>query len=253
MSLKNKSKEYYKEKFDELFDSGLPIIDYVTEEEFEASDGEIFEQCYADTPERRTFPKFWFVSNYGNLISVGEKRLVWVHKIPRNDNKRFSYKYMIKDNEDKRVVKNIELHNLVGLVFGSESFGRATELIKEKGVQAFGVNNLEELKAQGHHIDGECGNNEPENIKFVTDKVHTLFDSIPDIDSKEEDEFKFMKKFGKLMSEENPNAITILLPGQTFKNGKWHSDKSVDIFSTKQITLSANAYRELMSLIKEVI
>ena len=244
-----KTKEYYYDKFQELFDSGLPIIDGVTNEKFEAKEGEVFRQCYADIPERRTFPKYWFVSNYGNLISVKEKKLVWVHKIPREDLRHYTYKYFITIGEEK-VIKNIQLHNLVGLVFGSESFGKATELLKEKGVYAYGVKNSKEDRTQGHHIDGDSTNNKPENIKFVTDKVHSLLDSVPSIEATEEKQNNFIEKFGNLMKEENPNAITILLPGQTFKNGEWVVDKSSDITSTRKIYVTENFIRELQSMIQ---
>ena len=250
MSLKLKTKDYYYDKFQELFNSGLPIIDGVTDEVFEAAEGEIFNQCYADTPERNTFPYYWFVSNYANLISVGENKLMWVHKNQRENSGKFSYKYTIPTGKDTSMTKNIEGHNLAWLVHGAEAYGLAEQKIKDEGVFAFGIRTGEGLNVQGHHIDGNDTNNVPANGKFVTARVHTLFDSIPKPDATAEEQYKFMEKFGKIAKTENPNSITILFPGHTFKNGEWVIDKSNDITSTKEIYVTENFIRELQSMIK---
>ena len=245
-----KSKKYYKNKFDELFNSGTPIIDQVTGEELILQEGETFRQCYADTPKRNTFPKQWFVSKQGNLISVVGNKLIWVHKIPREKGSQYTYKYCLHTGEE-RVTKNVQLHNLVGLVFGSESFGKATELLNDKGVYAFGVCNPKEDVVQGHHIDGDPTNSNPNNIKFLTDKTHTLFNSGPGIEATEEKQFRFMQRFGKLMETENPDTITVYFPGQTYnkKRDKWESDKSNDIHSTRKILVTQNFIRDLQSMI----
>lgn len=246
------SKEYYYDKFNELFNSGDPIMDNTTKETFDAAEGEIFKQCYADTPERRTFPVYWFVSNRGNLISVRDDKLVLIHKNKRPTSGKYSYKYVISEDTDESVLKNIELHNLVGLVFGSDSYGMAAQKIKDDGVYAFGVRSKEGTNIQGHHRDGNDTNNDPSNIEFMTDRVHTLFDSVPKPEAPEQDVLAFMKKFGDVASAECPDAITVYLPGQTYnaKTGRWETDKSNDIVATKSITVTDDFVKELETIVK---
>lgn len=247
-------KKYYYDKFRELFNSGDPIIDNTNGAVFEATEGEVFLQCYEDAPERNTFPMYWFVSNRGNLISVKEDKLIWVHPNRRAKSQRYSYKYVIvdDDNPDKATIKNIELHNLVGLVFESGAYGTAAQKIKEEGVYAFGVRSQEGTCAQGHHKDGNNTNNDPNNIKFVSARVHTLFDSVPKPDAPEQDVLAFMKKFGDVASAECPDAITVYLPGQTYntKTGRWETDKSNDIVATKSITVTDDFVKELETIVK---
>lgn len=251
MSKKTKSKEYYFDKFNELYNSGEPIVDNATNEIFEAADEEKFKQCYEDTPERRTFPKYWFVSNYGNLITVCENKLVLVHKIPRENSGKFSYKYSIPTGRDTSVTKNIEGHNLAWLVHGVDAFGLAKQKLQKEGVYAMGIRTEDGLNVQGHHIDGDDTNNKPENGKFVTARVHTMFDSIPKPDAPEEEQLKFMEKFGKIAKTENPNSITILFTGQKFdvESGEWNTDKSNDITETKELHVSEKFIKELQSMV----
>ena len=251
MGTKNKTKEYYYDKFIEHFNEGTPIVDSVTGEIYDKPDEEEFIQCYSDTPERRTFPKYWFVSKQGNLLNVCEDKLILVHKIPRVDSGKYSYKYAIPVGEDGSVTKNIEGHNLVGLVFGSEAFGVAAQKLKEEGVQSFGVRSQEGTNNQGHHVDGDDTNNDPSNIKFVTDRVHSMFDGIPKPGSSDKKELAFMYRFREIAKLENPDGITVLLPDQTLdpQTGKWMVGKGVDIVGTTKIRVSESFLRELETII----
>lgn len=250
-----KKASYYQEKFEQLFNSGVPIIERKgkgIEEVFVPAEDEIFKQCWADTPTRRALPTYWFVSNYANLVSVGEKKLKLLHKEPRNDSNKFSYKYTIRE-KDEQHLKNIEGHNLAWLVFGSESFGQATKLLQEKGVYAFGVRSKEGLNVQGHHKDGDDTNNDPGNGKFVTDRVHTLFDQIPSLDASDKEQIGFMKNLGKMMDEENPDKITILWTDDVYdpKTGKWTKDGKKDITAESSIVLAGDGMEELMNIIRK--
>ena len=253
---KSKSKEYYENKFNELVNSGKPIIDNTTHEIFEASENEEFRQCYEDTPERKTFPKYWFVSNMGNLISVCENKLVLLHKNQRGNSDKCCYKYMIRNENGNSTLKNIEVHNLVGLVFGAECYGLAAQKLQDDGVYSFGVRTKDGTNVQGHHKDGEHANNDPGNIKFLTSRVHSLFDSVPKPEATAKKHFEFMKKFGEIAEEECPNGFTILLSEETLnrETGEWISGKRQDIESTKQVVVTENFLREMnviMNLIYE--
>lgn len=249
-----KAKEYF-EKFTQLLNSGVPIINETTNEQFILMDDEEFKQCWADTPERKTFPKYWFVSNKGNLLSVYGDKIIWLHKNPRNKDEKGSYKYLIKTEEQQGKIKSIETHNLTGLVFNSESFGLAEELLKTKGVYAFGVKNKGSDTVQGHHKDGNHENNNPNNIKFVTDKVHILLDSVPSPDAGAEEYLEFMQKFGEIAEKENPNDFTVLFPGQSYntKTKQWNETKDCDIVATKEIAVTQNFINELNEILKLVL
>lgn len=256
MSKKKKDSKYYQEKFEQLINAGVPIIERKgkkVEEVFVPADDEVFKQCWADTVTRRTLPTYWFVSNYANLISVGEKKLKLVHKEPRKDSGKFSYKYVIRENGEAHV-KNIEEHDLAWLVFGADSFGLAEELFQEKGIHAFGVRSKEGLNVQGHHKDGDDINNDPENGKFVTDRVHTLFDQIPSLDASDKEQIGFMKNLGKMMNEENPDKITVLWTDDVYdpKTGKWTKDGKKDITAETEVSFTQNGMTELKNIIRKL-
>lgn len=255
MNQKKKDYNFYQEKFEQLINAGVPIIERKgkkVEEVFVPAADEVFKQCWADTVTRRTLPTYWFVSNYANLISVGEKKLKLVHKEPRKDSGKFSYKYVIRENGEAHV-KNIEGHDLAWLVFGADSFGLAEELFQEKGIHAFGVRSKEGLNVQGHHKDGDDINNDPENGKFVTDRVHTLFDQIPSLDASDKEQIGFMKNLGKMMDQENPDKITILWTDDVYdpKTGKWTKDGKKDITAESSIVLTGDGMEGLMEIIRK--
>ena len=255
MNQKKKDYNFYQEKFEQLINAGVPIIERKgkkVEEVFVPAADEVFKQCWADTVTRRTLPTYWFVSNYANLISGGEKKLKLVHKEPRKDSGKFSYKYVIRENGEAHV-KNIEGHDLAWLVFGADSFGLAEELFQEKGIHAFGVRSKEGLNVQGHHKDGDDINNDPENGKFVTDRVHTLFDQIPSLDASDKEQIGFMKNLGKMMDQENPDKITILWTDDVYdpKTGKWTKDGKKDITAESSIVLTGDGMEGLMEIIRK--
>ena len=255
MNQKKKDYNFYQEKFEQLINAGVPIIERKgkkVEEVFVPAADEVFKQCWADTVTRRTLPTYWFVSNYANLISAGEKKLKLVHKEPRKDSGKFSYKYVIRENGEAHV-KNIEGHDLAWLVFGADSFGLAEELFQEKGIHAFGVRSKEGLNVQGHHKDGDDINNDPENGKFVTDRVHTLFDQIPSLDASDKEQIGFMKNLGKMMDQENPDKITILWTDDVYdpKTGKWTKDGKKDITAESSIVLTGDGMEGLMEIIRK--
>ena len=245
----------YIELFKELYDSGEKIIDNTTKEVFEAKPDEMFRQCWADTPERRIFPKYWFISNFGNLLSVKKYKIQWIHKNKREKSNKISYKFLAEREDEEGIVRcNVEEHDLVGLVWGSEAFGLAGELLKEKGLGAIGVNSKIKISVQGHHINQDDTDNSPENVKFVTDKVHIMLENAPKHDDSEERHMEYMGDLGKLMSKENPHSMTIVFSGEVFdmKTGTWRDDGDIDVFATKKIKLSPTAYMQIMNVLATI-
>lgn len=245
------SAKEYLELFIELYNNGEPIEDNTTKEVFEAQEGEEFRQCWADTPERRLFPKYWFVSLIGNLLSVKPDRIQWIHKNKRDKSNKISYKFMAdKGDGEGAKLHNVEEHNLVALVWGAERFGRAEKLIEDKGMEAFGINSKTEVNVQGHHKNRNDKDNSVENIKVVTNQVHVAIENAPKHDAPEGKHFEYMKDLGKLMTEENPNSMTVVLTGEAYnlKTGEW-VESDIDVFATNKITLSPTAYMQISSAI----
>ena len=251
-----KESKKYRDLFNKIYNNGAEIIDQTTGAVFEPTEGEIFKQCWADTIERRNFPKYWFISDLGNLLSIKEEpdRIQWLHKNKRANSNKISYKFFIQ-TENGSQLRNVEEHNLVALVHGSGRFGLADALLEEKGLDAFGVNSSTETNVQGHHINGNDADNRPENIKLVTDDIHVLLGSAPKFNDADKKHFSYMKKMGKVMNRENPNAITVLFTGETMdlKTGTWKNDGEIDVISTDRIALSKESVQFLKELLANTL
>lgn len=245
-----KEKDYkkYNEDFKKLMESGTEVYNSVGEKLHVELD-EVFEQCYKPGNRvREMLPKYWFLSNYGNNISMYGKKPLWLMK--DEDNGRYSYHYMFYNEDGTSNLKNIELHNLLGIVFGSNSYGKAAELLEEKGVAAFGVKSKKNPVAQGHHKDGDKGNNVPENIEFVTGTVHDVIHAAPPVAASAEEAFKYLKRLGNVLDEEEPNKITVLLTDQTYnpKTGVWTEGAGRAIYATDKVFFTENAVKELNAI-----
>lgn len=204
-------------------------------------------QCYADTPRRYQLPKYWFVSDKTHLVSVESGEPVWLKNNERSNGSIY-YKFVITKEDGSMQIKNIEAHNLIGLVSGSETYGRAGDLLDQEGVISFGVKKKGVLKNNGHHMDGDHNNNDPDNIQFVTTDIHTLMDSAPAPDADEEKQFRFMEKLGKLASQEEPNKISVFFDGYEYDEAeeKYVKGLKKSIHATNKIKLSPRAFEELM-------
>ena len=80
--------QYYQDLFTKHYNSGNAIINKTTKEIFKAELDEQFKQCWADTSTRKFFPKYWFISNKGNLLSVNKDKIVWLNKNKRKQLKK---------------------------------------------------------------------------------------------------------------------------------------------------------------------
>ena len=238
----------YATLFHEILVNDTPI--YSTKDKdkrFIAEDEEIFMQCYADTPTRKTFPKYWFISNKCNLISIENGKPKWIEGYKKNKTGK-CYKYIIHEN-DTFQRKNIEAHNLVGLVFNSEVYGKAKELLEQDGVFSFGVKNNAKLSNTGHHKDSNRGNNAPNNIQIITNRVHTLLDTIPNHNASEEKQIEYMQKIGKILEQEEPHKATIIFTGDTYskETGEYiGNDGNISIHALNSITLTKEALMQVL-------
>ena len=245
--MNNNEKNQYAEIFKHHLQAGRPIFNSDKTDILRLEDGEIFDQCYADTPRRYQLPKYWFVSNKTRLVSVESGEPVWLKNNERA-NGSICYKFMITRDDGSVQIKNIEAHNLIGLVFGSETYGRAGELLDKEGVFSYGPKQKGVLKNNGHHKDQDHSNNDPDNIQFVTTDIHTLMDSAPSPYADEEKQIRFMQKLGELASQEEPNKITVFFDGFEYDEeaAEFVKGKKKSIHATNKVTLSPRAFAEMM-------
>lgn len=206
----------YKKKFDQILKDNVPIYDnhghlLKTEEDEE------WVQCYAPNDTvRKMYPKYYFVSNKGNLVSVKGKKPRWLTPSDTT-NGRESYGFSINGEKHTSIG-----YLIVAVCFEAKTFGKADELMKKKGRDAFGKIHADDL--QGHHNDGfekngsRAINNDPNSITILTINIHRLFKNIPSVDASDEEQIEFMMEMSRrVLSETEEPAI--LIPGSREETG----------------------------------
>ena len=199
--------------FKKVFDAEMREGREITNKDGEVlplEEDEYFTQCYSpNDPARAVLPYSWFLSNKNaNVIAVSlSGKLEWISKIDDGTG-YFKYKYCHPTTEK---VKNIMVHNLVALVYGSKRFGKVDELLKEKDVYAFGNIN-DPLNVNGHHVISKKEKDNmfnPDNIELVTSQTHKALHSAPKEGATEEERATYVKKIGDIASKEAPGKIVV--------------------------------------------
>lgn len=250
-----KSAKYYVEKFNRLMLKGNPIIDKKTGETYVPLEDESFFQCYADTPERKIFPKYWFVSREGTLISVYCNGLRMIHKNKRVRENRYYYKFTVQEDGQGRKIKSINLHNLVGLVFGSYAYGTAKDKLGQNGVYAFGTT---PNSINGHHEDRNATTNNPDELEFVTGEVHKLIHTAPKATDPDKRQFEYMKKFGDIARKEEPRQATVLLTDECYNSvedyfkGNAKHDGKTRIYATKELNFTEQGMNDFLTMLRAI-
>lgn len=167
-----------------------------------------FKQCYkAGDTVREQLPMFWFCDTDGNVISLGNNKVVWL--IPEKNDGRFTYHFRTEENGVFRG-KVIRRSSLCGIVWGSYCYGKAADILSDDGIYGFGTNNKEKLTVSCHHIDGDKTNDNYNNLEFATNRVHLqTIHKMPD-PADPDNQMGFMQRLTKAAAEEEPNKITIL-------------------------------------------
>ena len=220
--------------FMQYMEAELPITDNGTDEEFVPEDGEYFVQCYdADDPVRKSFPTRWFVSKYGNVLSVtmkGIKRLK-LHYAKEDKAKKYGFYFYTFMKDGIPTNKIIKAHVLVAIVFGSKVYGNtAKQLLQDKGIFAWkdDPNSSEQrLVVATHHEDKKPENRlNPETLETTTEEVHNLMHDVardakavePKYSSQSKDvsaNISFMQRLTELACREAPDKMTLFFTGET--------------------------------------
>lgn len=165
-----------------------------------------WKQCYsAESKARKELPQYWFVDDKGDVISVARKKPILLKRDYKTDFEN-RYKNANRYNYHYDGHKNITASTLVALCFGSEIYGKAKDLLKKKGLEAFG-NNADQDNVQVHHHDKQGDNNNPDNLELLTSRVHKVIHNR----QKGLTEKEYLLQVGKVAAVEEPERITALL------------------------------------------
>lgn len=251
MKQKRLTYQEYRKIFEEFINNNQLLMSLNHENTIEIKENVKWKQCY--DPEDRTrkqLPQHWFVSEDGDLGGVqcnGEK----VYMIQPDWSTGYKKYHMPAFKTDGTgTTKVIAALNLVGLVFGSYRYGSADRMIEENGLRAFSVKKQGVEGVNGHHIDADRLNNQPDNAEFVSTDMHILIDRFPKAGSSEEKRLRYLKEFGEQASKEEPDQITVLLSGQRYdRNGEFIEDTGEQwIYSTDSLKTTKYAAEAINDL-----
>lgn len=111
-------------------------------------------------------PKYWFVNEVGDVISVKFKNPRYLKRDTKNKTKYPKYHFTMPNGQQKV----ISAHNLVGLVFDSPMSIEAEYLLNTRGLKAFGTSNVD---VNGHHVDGDITSFNWDNTEFIIKRPHS--------------------------------------------------------------------------------
>lgn len=215
MKKKKKDYKWYARVFEDEMREGREIYNSKGEL-LEIDEDEEFKQCYDPSdPRRAILPYSWFLSNKsGNVISVKpNKDLIWLLRINNASNYE-EYKFT---HPKTKKIKNIKIHNLVGLVWGAKEFGLATDYLNESDLYAIGdKSNLENVN--GHHKksikDYPKKQFDPDNIEFMTVRAHKILHNFPDDSASLEKKKDFVIELNQLADIEAPGKVIVVTGGE---------------------------------------
>jgi hypothetical protein len=237
-------------KFANIMQSGVSIKTADGNEVLTPVEDEEWRQCYdANNVARSQLPPYWFVSNKGRLISLyNDKPYLLPPDMPYG---RAAYHFYVHTADGRYTTKIIRAHNLCGLVFGDLKYGQADKIIEDEGLSAF--NHNADIQVNGHHINGNKTDNDPDNIQFLTAEMHKVISNIPqqsNVKNINKKELDFIQKLSDQAAVEEPNQITILLTGMTYdkESGELIEDTGErKLIATDKITISAADYQKIVS------
>lgn len=176
----------YLNKFKEIVENKIPVtgIKYDSEVSETIGDMSEFRQCYMKGDKvREAFPRYWFLSREGFLISVKGKSPKWIKPNLKSCRPEFGF---YADGK----TKFISTYTLVALVWDSYVSGDARKILNAQGIKALGklqkINGLYVPKVQGHHkdqflkeknIESYVANNNPENVQILTVREHDVLNN----------------------------------------------------------------------------
>lgn len=232
--------EYYHSIFDREINSGKTITTEDKSIVLEIEDDEVWRQAYSeDSLARKQLPPYWFVSSKGKLISVYKGKCYLIKPEDKCNNSRLSYHMGTTTSEFDTTTKNLNIQNLVGIVFGSEAYGKAKDILNEKGIFAFAKSG--DFGVHGHHKDKNKLNNSPDNIQFVTNNSHPVIEKKF---TKPDDVLNLMA----MAAEQEPEKITLLFKGKDYSEVKAIDKEKLKISEGVQFQMNCMSFLSSASI-----
>lgn len=178
-----------KDVLDDWLYAGVPILS-TSKDELQLEDGEYFAQVFRpDIPFLRELPVEWFVSNYGNMVSVQdgmstcyltEPMVTWLPPKYKGESD-CSRSYQKFQHRITKKQKSIPYYILLALVFNPDAvLGTARQMLDKYGTYATG--GLSIYDVQGHHILPWTAypdyRHDPGNIQIITKRLHDIMHNI---------------------------------------------------------------------------
>lgn len=188
-------------------------------------------QCYNPHDKvRRQYPKYLFVSDKGNFVSIYNANKPKLLKPAITSNNRESYNLSVEGHCRKSLG-----YIVVAVCHGAKTFGKADEMMEKKGRLAFGQMkcSLQVHHEHGYKVGDRAYNNDPTNLTILTVNIHQLFQKVPSEKATNKEVFEFMVEFAKRITEETDQPVIMIPSGdgigtiQTIENDT-HLFKLVD-------------------------
>ena len=166
-------------------------------------DNDVWEQiCKHET--LKMFKPYYFCNQKHGIISIKGKTPKKLKPFIRNGYEQYCLRIIDKSKPQEY----IEFTHITGILFDAEMYGKAKAILEKDGIKAFGLRGKDN-KLQAHHINGK-NNNSADNIEFLTERAHSVLESVPDSKASEDDKLKYMLKISDLAEREAPDKITII-------------------------------------------
>ena len=200
----------YKKAFKIVLKNKTPILDK-DKNQLNNPEKQHWVQCYDPHDKvRKEYPKYIFVSDQGNLVSMYNRTEPKWLKPSITDNERESYNFSVRGRTRHSIS-----YIVVAVCHGSKTFGKSDEMLAKKGRKAFGK--VGEL-LQVHHEEGfvigdRALSNDPKRLVILTVNIHQLFHKVPSQDASTEEQFAFLKEFATRVTEETKEPVIMISYG----------------------------------------
>lgn len=198
----------YKKRFNKILADHTPILDN-DGNQLENPENEKWVQCYRPKDKvRKLYPKYLFVSDKGNFVSISNSNKPRLLKPSITSNDRESYNLSFNGKTHHQLG-----YIVVAVCHGAKTFGKADEVMAAKGRDAFGKSGelLQVHHEEGYVVGDRSANNNPEKLVILTVNIHKLFQKVPTVEASPEEQLAFLKEFADRVSKET-NEPVIMIP-----------------------------------------
>lgn len=219
----------YKKRFNKILADHTPILDK-DGNQLQNPEKEKWVQCYSPNDKvRKQYPKYLFVSDKGNFVSLNNMRRPKLLTPSLTSNDRESYNISV-NGKTRRSLGYI----VVAVCHGAKTFGKADEVMAAKGRLAFGKSGelLQVHHEEGYVVGDRDANNNPEKLVILTVNIHKLFQKAPTEEASPEEQLTFLKEFADRVSKETNEPVIMIPSGKdngTIENFEYTEEQRKDL------------------------